>query len=376
MTKASTVLSWFFWIAFGAFLLASIPHVAWFFSVFEPHQFDGSLDWPYWLVSYALAVSIDVTVFLLSMTVAGLAKQKKSGGLIASVWAFIILLACLSWWINDKYAVHFQMSGALAASPLTINFLALGTLHIPDTNPLIASCFQVLAVAYTWISDKITSGAEVKTATQLEEEVKELERIAAAKVQMASIKRGRFASNLKGLIDAGTDVVNHIKEQTNSDDSQEETDLQSSDIAEESTQETVGQTLEDLEESNIIPMRKARGKREESTQENAQESSLSWLPTGQSTVDIHLVAKNTKLNTRLLRSRIGKGEIRRTKNADVVFVDSLISWMKTNGYLTDAIEESTQETVGQTSGSQQKAERHTDELTPVILEENVQENGG
>jgi len=38
MDKAQIVLKWFFWVAFAAFLSASIPHVAYFFRAFEPQN--------------------------------------------------------------------------------------------------------------------------------------------------------------------------------------------------------------------------------------------------------------------------------------------------------------------------------------------------
>jgi hypothetical protein len=35
MSKVNTFLQWFFWFAYASFLLASIPHVAYFFRAFE-----------------------------------------------------------------------------------------------------------------------------------------------------------------------------------------------------------------------------------------------------------------------------------------------------------------------------------------------------
>jgi uncharacterized membrane protein YhaH (DUF805 family) len=89
---ANDVLKRFFWIAFAVFLLASISHVAYFFRAFEPQ--DSS--WYWWLVAYAIAISVDVTIFLLSMTVAELRRRQVSNWLVASVWVFIAGLATLS----------------------------------------------------------------------------------------------------------------------------------------------------------------------------------------------------------------------------------------------------------------------------------------
>ena len=59
-------MKYFFWIAFAVFLAASIPHVAYFFASFEPSEGPEGIWW--WAVSYAIAISIDVTVYLLSWT--------------------------------------------------------------------------------------------------------------------------------------------------------------------------------------------------------------------------------------------------------------------------------------------------------------------
>src|SRR6266699_4540952 len=59
-------MKYFFWISFAVFLAASIPHVAYFFASFEPSQGPEGVWW--WTVSYAIAISIDVTVYLLSWT--------------------------------------------------------------------------------------------------------------------------------------------------------------------------------------------------------------------------------------------------------------------------------------------------------------------
>jgi len=139
--QARIVLRFFFWIAFAVFLLASIPHVAYFFRAFEP----PSGPW-YWGIAYAIALSIDITVFLLSLTAAELMEQNADQKIIASVWFFVLLLAGLSWLMNWEYA--YQFSSGMLVRPSSIGIVSM-------VNPIIASCFQALAIAYTWISDKI-----------------------------------------------------------------------------------------------------------------------------------------------------------------------------------------------------------------------------
>lgn len=211
MTKASKALLIFFWVAFAAFLSASIPHVAWFFSVFEP--VNGPEGWLYWAVSYGIAISIDVTTFLLSMTVAGMAKQGKKKSLQVSVWLFIVALAMLSWWINGKYAIHFEQAGVIAPSPVTLSFFGWWSWHVQDMNPIIASCFQALAVAYTWIADKIAAGEKPKTAAELEAEANELEAVTVQKARIASIKRENIDSSLTGAMELGSTLFKKARNQ-------------------------------------------------------------------------------------------------------------------------------------------------------------------
>jgi uncharacterized membrane protein len=204
MERTHKVLQGFFWVAFASFLGASIPHVAYFFRAYEPMGDDT----PWWIVSYAIAISIDVTIFLLSVTVAGLQRQKKSAALILSVWVFIVGLALVSWYINWLYAAHFVDSSMISSTPVTLPFIG----RIADINPLIASCFQVLAIAYTWISDKIAKAETVKTAAQLQQEADELEAIAIQQQRIAAIKRGSRVSAVKALINAGSEVASHLKQ--------------------------------------------------------------------------------------------------------------------------------------------------------------------
>jgi len=352
MTKASKVLLAFFWIAFAAFLLASIPHVAWFFSVYEPHNADGSLDMQYWFVSYAIAISIDITTFLLSMTVAGMAKQHKKTSLIVSVWLFILLLAVLSWFINGKYALHFAEPGVIEASPVTLSLFGWGNWHITDVNPLIASCFQVLAVAYTWIADKIGAGEVAKTADQLEQEAKEAERIAKAKAKIAAVKQASTVQGAAGLFDTGAAIFGHAKSRLvkpkkgdeNSLVSDPETTGEKGAIAPEKkerntgplVQETLGENDEKAEE-NFGENDKETG--EESGKKLAIPSDLiplfarypqaaSLLSKRGTTVSVEDVATVFEITPTLVRNRVKDKKIRKTKNAEIVYKDSVISWAK------------------------------------------------
>jgi excisionase family DNA binding protein len=257
------VVKGFFWVAFAAFLGASIPHVAYFFRAFEPPG--GAQDYQWWGVAYAIAASIDVTIFLLSLTVARMHRRGNAGGLIASVWVFIIGLTALSWYINFKYAQHFQAGGMVSATPVYIPYL--GT--IADINPLIASMFQVLAVAYTWISDKITADVKPKTAAELKAEADELENKQREMERLKTLKRGGNVGTLKGLISATTEVVKHaqaaVKDVTKTEQSNA---TLAEDVTQQNTDENTDQNAQDGA-GKIIPIN--RQDADTLAQQNAQD---------------------------------------------------------------------------------------------------------
>jgi hypothetical protein len=153
------------WAAFGAFLFASLPHVAYFFAAFEPESSTGRLNDYWWLVSYGLAASIDVTAFLLSLNVAIKMRQATLGlpwyqktltalGVITTHWPFILLLVGFSWLVNFEHAKQFHSAMLSAAEQVPINLLFWQG-KLEDLNPIIASSFPLLAVAYTGMADQL-----------------------------------------------------------------------------------------------------------------------------------------------------------------------------------------------------------------------------
>jgi DNA-binding transcriptional regulator YiaG len=204
----NTIVKRFFWGAFAAFLLASIPHVAYFFRAYEPVA-QGADDIWEWVVSYGIAASIDITIFLLSVTVSGLQRRNARKSLIFSVWIFIFALAVLSWYINDRYALHFMNTTMMSATALTINLWSFHVI-ISDINPLIASCFQILAIAYTWISDKLTNNEVPPTARELEVLAEELAAVKIAKDKIKSINKGRVTDGTIDAVDDTFKVLGHV----------------------------------------------------------------------------------------------------------------------------------------------------------------------
>lgn len=146
-------MKYFFWIAFAVFLAASIPHVAYFFASFEPSQGPTGVWW--WTVSYAIAISIDVTVYLLSWTAFQRYRRYRTAKAVWQHWLLIVMCTVFSWVVNWAYAKQFHsvtmLSSESAAPWLTGVF------------PFMASAFPLLGIVYTMMAETISeTGTEEK----------------------------------------------------------------------------------------------------------------------------------------------------------------------------------------------------------------------
>jgi len=143
-------MKYFFWIAFAVFLAASIPHVAYFFASFEPSQGPEGVWW--WAVSYAIAISIDVTVYLLSWTAFQRYRRYRTAKAVWQHWLLILMCTVFSWAVNWAYAKQFHstmmLSSAESAAPWLVNVF-----------PFMASAFPLLGIVYTMMAETITETA-------------------------------------------------------------------------------------------------------------------------------------------------------------------------------------------------------------------------
>ncbi len=143
-------MKYFFWIAFAVFLAASIPHVAYFFASFEPSQGPEGIWW--WAVSYAIAISIDVTVYLLSWTAFQRYRRYRTPKAVWQHWLLIVMCTVFSWAVNWAYAKQFHstvmLSSAESAAPWLVNVF-----------PFMASAFPLLGIVYTMMAETITESA-------------------------------------------------------------------------------------------------------------------------------------------------------------------------------------------------------------------------
>jgi hypothetical protein len=143
-------MKYFFWIAFAVFLAASIPHVAYFFASFEPSNGPEGIWW--WCVSYAIAISIDVTVYLLSWTAFQRYRKYRTPKAVWQHWLLIVMCTIFSWAVNWAYAKQFHSTSMLSSAETAAPWLT-------NVFPFMASAFPLLGIVYTMMAETITETA-------------------------------------------------------------------------------------------------------------------------------------------------------------------------------------------------------------------------
>lgn len=311
------VIRGFFWFAFAAFLAASIPHVAYFFRSFEPGASEQEPYW--WVVAYAIAISIDVTIFLLSLTVAQMQRRRAARGVILSVWAFVLGLVLLSWYINYQYAQQFASPSMLSHAP-TLKVALIGNI-----DPLIASMFQVLALAYTWIADKIAAEEPEKSAQDLEREAEELARKLAAKQRMATLKDQQKGQRVRSLIAIAREVKRELLPAPSEPPAGTGFDAQT-----EGPEEPLREVVEvpHIEALGSETGSDASGEALPATLERLHPTLASWRTAGRRTATIKEVARATGYSEKWIRNRIDKRLLKvHSRNRNLVLIESLITWL-------------------------------------------------
>jgi hypothetical protein len=173
-------MKYFFWIAFAVFLAASIPHVAYFFASFEPSSGPEGTWW--WGVSYAIAISIDVTIYLLSWTAFQRYRRYRTPKAVWQHWLLIVICTAFSWAVNWAYAKQFHSPSMLSAAEHAAPWLT-------NVFPFMASAFPLLGIVYTMMAETISEAeAEEKKARQ--QQLTALTELAKqVQLPMASLRR-------------------------------------------------------------------------------------------------------------------------------------------------------------------------------------------
>ena len=167
-------MKYFFWIAFAVFLAASIPHVAYFFASFEPSTGPEGAWW--WAVSYAIAVSMDVTVYLLSYTAFKRFRKYRTPKAVWQHWLLIVICTVFSWAVNWAYAKQFHSPTMLSAAETTAPWLI-------SIFPFMASAFPLLGIVYTMMAETVSETEETPHLRAITEIIKPKHRAALASGQ-------------------------------------------------------------------------------------------------------------------------------------------------------------------------------------------------
>lgn len=200
------VTRFLFWLAFMAFLCASIPHVAWIFDQFE-HGADsqtiivGLLQFNLWQgLSYLIAFSIDALVMWLSFQLS-IGKSKVDAGM---TWTFILILSALSWYCNWLYSIAHS-----PASHINIWSLPLfgGMTTVGTFTPLLVSAFPVFSIGYTFMLSRLSKAN--MTPEELKQQLEAKKQLADIRQQYAV--KGVLSGFIKSTLTTAKDVLDHAE---------------------------------------------------------------------------------------------------------------------------------------------------------------------
>jgi hypothetical protein len=186
----------FFWFGFAVFLSASIPHLAAYFRHFDPNA-TGWSDIANWIISYLIAVVIDVTDMLVSIAVLKEINRGTPKRRLIGYWAFIVFVMALSWFINWQYDIVYGTQAFARADSQQIFGVLVGSV-----NPIIGSAFQMLLLVYTAMAHKFAEKPVQKTAEQLRQEADELEQVAMQQARIDAVKKMQNDNKVDALIDS------------------------------------------------------------------------------------------------------------------------------------------------------------------------------
>lgn len=325
-----------FILCYGAFMWASIHHVAVFFNNFE--QSNDSFG------SYLLAGAFDVTALVTTIGVMFFRKSMPRS-IQAIVWVFIVAIAAYSFFINWEYTSHFQ-SAALTLQPTgqtTPVMDAQGGLHyvpvmVQNTtllyvNPALASGFTIFSLIYSVIAEFF--GTKAPSADELAKRKTYLEETAGLLEDIKKLEdKGKGPGWIQRGKQAAIELKTAVKEVTKQEDSPEETAGQTERNTDKLTRvnaQAIARKEEETgegspeETANNAP-RQTKLSEAESIIASYYEKCRSWLAESESTVSLKTVSETMNVSMKLLHNRVASKMIRATKNKEIVYKASVVAW--------------------------------------------------
>jgi hypothetical protein len=324
--RSKKLLSLFFWFTFGAFLSPSVPHIAYVFRAWEPAAAVGAENAFWWVVSYAIAVSIDGTVIWLSHTAAVSRREKTaSGGYLFGLWSFILFLTAFSWLINWMYAKHNMAAATIALSGAITESIA--GIQMAAITPVMVSMFPVLAIMFTLMADKVVA-TKVLTAQELQEEADRLEGLEAAQSRIDAYKQ----RTKKSLIQVAKDTVIEAKDAVKEVRS---ADPKNASVLSPEANPPVG--INDPIADEIPVQDEAQSVLENESQtgmdnqllevlENYPKVSFEWLEKGRKTATLDEIIEVTGHSRRRLKKALLQ---RSPRNKNLILISSVLEYLKT-----------------------------------------------
>ena len=282
-------------------------------------------------------------------------RKGVNGFALAVIWAFIFLLTGFSWIANWEYAQQFQSLGLSKAANEQVFFL-----HVTfgQLNPVLASSFAFLNLAYSIIADFFT--AKPKSAEEIRAEAERLQAIAAATKEKKAAQTELRAMNdegtkrwIRGKLEMIHDVFPGNKPAENWPPPQVVTEpKEQGDLAHsESRNEAVALSTDDVkraeqsEQNTLGDERKSGGKTWERDEQNDLVAALppdvlpvlkrypkirAWLSRGQRTVTIEEIVEAAQQSKRKVINRLHDGTFKRSpRNGQLILISSVIEWLKT-----------------------------------------------
>jgi hypothetical protein len=312
-----------FILCFGAFMYASIGHVAVFFQNYEQ---GGGGDI---FGSYLVAGAIDITALVTTVGVMFFRKSMPKHVLVI-LWIFIIGLALYSFLINWEYASHFQNPSLLLqpTGSTTPVYDKHGVLHyvpamqlntsLEAINPALASCFTIFALIYSVVGEFF--GAKPPTAEELLKKKQYLESTAGILEDIRSLEeKGKGPSIIARAKTAAKEIRATAKALTSDEEEEKE-------IIQETGPDTDEIPTANSEEGSAQSDAYDHLSDEESRVTKRYPNILSWLSESGTTVPLKDVATTMDLSMKLLHNRVASKAIRATRNKEIVFKDSVIAW--------------------------------------------------
>jgi hypothetical protein len=328
--RSKKLLSLFFWFTFGAFLSPSVPHIAYVFRAWEPAGAVGAENVFWWVVSYAIAISIDGTVIWLSHTAAVSRREKTaSGGYLFGLWSFILFLTGFSWLINWMYAKHNMTAATTALSgAITENIAGI---QMATITPVMVSMFPVLAIMFTLMADKVIA-TKVLTAQELSEEADRLEALESAQKRIDAYNQRTKKSFIQVAKDTVIEAKDAVKEVRNGEANPIEEIASEAQIDEPITDPIIEflPVVEEVQSEQYAD--------EYNGVDNDEDNEIMGVPESYPLVEDAWLAKDRKSAsideimavTGQSKRRINKANLQRSsRNKDLILISSVLEWLKT-----------------------------------------------